>query len=178
MNLLLVLQSKKEKICACQYILSRIIDDLEVIIFIQDNFLDKYLEKNKHPEQNIDPSKYQMVTFSFLILTLCKYQEFYNKYKSTLDDLATEGLPEKIYQELEELNIRTFRNKVIGHINAPSMGGNWKNPFDLLDRIKDKHKSLYAFYLKMSEYPFINECPLIGQLKKILLVIEDENNAE
>lgn len=159
-----------------EVVLDRIINDLEVIIQIENNYVSRIQSADECPEKNIKIEDFNQVTFSFLFLTLCKYIEFYDQYKSKINKLITDGKPKEIRNHLVKLKIRDYRNNFVGHI----LDDKTKQPLSLddhqafFDGIDKQHKSFYAFWLKLDNYHFTEGAPLIDTLKEILQAISHE----
>lgn len=166
-------QISLNKLLDMEKILTLIISDIEIIIQIQNNYISRHSDTADQPEKKIDIDRFNQVTFSYLFLTLCKYIEFYDKYKGEINALITDDSPRAIRNELIKLKIRDYRNSVIGHIHDKKT----KRPLsekqynDFFDGIDKAHKSFYAFWLKMDSYHFTEGAPLVVTLKNILLAI-------
>lgn len=161
-----------------EQVLERIINDLEVIIQIENNYISRLQSQEDSPEKRIKVEDFNQVTFSFLFLTLCKYIEFYDGYKSKINLLIIDGKPKEIRNHLIKLNIRNYRNNFVGHI----LDDNTKRPLSpddhqaFFDGIDKEHKSFYAFWLKLDNYHFTEGAPLLDTLKELLRAISTEYN--
>jgi hypothetical protein len=70
--------------------------------------------------------------------------------------------------------VKQFRNKYIGHIIDNNTGSPLSNDLynQFFDNINKHHKSLYALYLKLDTYNFLNY-PLIKHLKNMQTTIKN-----
>jgi hypothetical protein len=62
-----------QKLPEIRYILISLVDDIELAIKIQNNYVERYQSKEDCPEKSIDPKDHMRLTFSCLILALYKY---------------------------------------------------------------------------------------------------------
>jgi hypothetical protein len=157
------------KLPTMRYILIVLISELKTIIKIQNHYLEEVYPKCISDEKSADDVQgIQYFIFCSLTLTLCKYMEFYECYCDALNFYLENKEAKKIYKELETLDIRKFRNNNVGHIFNKSTG----QPASSMDmdkcilEIETKHKSLYAFYLKMYEYN-LTQYPLLEHLRRM-----------
>ena len=148
-------------------VLSDLILDLIAGVMIFREYAVSSQRKPMPPEQLISVKR--LCTFH-LVLNLCKYIEFWKRYKSILPEQSKGAIKDQV-KLLEARKIIEFRNKYVGHI----WDDEFKRPLahsEILTRIESIYQNDLDGWLNWINNPRENVFP-----KTVLSVIESTKDA-
>lgn len=159
----------------CNKVLDVIITDLKTAYKIIHIYLKRMLSDDECPEKSINSQDYLMVMFNYIILTLNKYLELYEKYSGIINESKASDA-KMLYKTLKSLQIDLMRNKFSGH----AFDDKTKRPLEhqeflnYIINIEKNRKSLQAFIMEIDVYPFINDKPITLILENIQVKVNEE----
>lgn len=93
-----------------------LLNDFDGDLITSVNIFRDYIERNRSGKiSDVVMPTVQRMCLSSIILTLCKYNEFYDHYKTIIPKHSRSDARE-LKQKINKIKIVEFRNKCIGHI--------------------------------------------------------------
>lgn len=154
-------------------VLTLLIAELKMSYVVIDLFLKRVISDETFEEKKLNVGVYLGIQFNYIIITLTKYLELYQKYKHVINRVSgNDG--KDLFQSLNRLSITEYRNKYCAHIIDKSTGRpiSHEESNKFFENINNSNKSLQDFIMKVDKYDFINGETIterLGKIKKKLI---------
>ena len=149
-----MINSERERAVDAVDVLNDFVGDFVAGVMVLREYSQRLKNKNSDGKALITIHK---MCISYLILALCKWLEFYDKYKTIIPDENREDC-KKLLKILREKNVMLFRNRIVGHIWDKTLNRPLKNS-EIMEKLNIITNNNLGEFLSWINDPNNNEYP-------------------